>query len=69
MRLLIIDPSHKCDQMRQLMNSSNLAPSNATVKKIFVPMTSLRARQYQIVCVNGGFVDDVREYQVSHYIF
>jgi hypothetical protein len=68
MRLLILDPSHKCDQMRQLINSSNLAQSNATVKKIFVPMTSLRARQYQIVCVNDGFVDDVREYQVSHYI-
>jgi hypothetical protein len=66
LRLLILDPSHKSDQMRQLTNTSDSTKSNATAKKIWVPMTSLRARQYQIVCVNGGFVDSDREFLVSY---
>jgi Peptidase family C78 len=69
LRLLILDPSHKSDQMRQLTNTSDSTKSNATTKKIWIPMTSLRARQYQIVCVNGGFVDDDREYLVSYLCF
>ncbi|EFX87845.1 hypothetical protein DAPPUDRAFT_311838 [Daphnia pulex] len=68
LRLLILDPSHKSDQMRQLTNASDSTKSNATAKKIWVPMTSLRARQYQIVCVNGGFVDSDREFLQSKLI-
>lgn len=39
----------------------------AFVKKIWVPMTQLKAKQYQIVCVDGGFVDGSLEYTVSKF--
>lgn len=35
------------------------------VKKIWVPMTQLKAKQYQIVCVGGGFIEDCLEYTVT----
>lgn len=33
-------------------------------KKIWVPLTALKAKQYQLVCVDDGFVDDEHEYLV-----
>lgn len=68
-RLLILDPSHKSDQMRLLTNNSGSAQNNpAIAKKILVPMAALKAKQYQIVCADGGFVVDEHEYSQSRVI-
>ncbi|XP_057365710.1 zinc finger-containing ubiquitin peptidase 1-like [Daphnia carinata] len=68
-RLLILDPSHKSDQMRLLTNISGSAQNKpAIAKKILVPMAALKAKQYQIVCADGGFADSEQEYLQSRVI-
>lgn len=52
--------------MRLLTNNSGSAQNNpAIAKKILVPMAALKAKQYQIVCADGGFVVDEHEYSVN----
>lgn len=67
-RMLILDPSHKGDQMQLLtINSGSVKTNPPIAKKILVSMTALKTKQYQIVCVGGGFVDNEQEYLVSWF--
>ncbi len=52
--LLILDPSHKHNQSKGLLK-----------KDVWVSMAALKAKQYQIVCVDSGFIDDEQEYMVK----
>ena len=54
--LLILDPSHKPDQVKGILK-----------KNVWVSLAALKAKQYQIVCVDNGFVDDEQEYLVSGF--
>lgn len=66
-RLLILDPSLSREHMRFLMTSVDSSAKNypAYTKKIWVPMTNLKAKQYQLVCVDSGFIENDYEYVVS----
>ena len=66
-RLLVLDPSHKQGAMRMLLDESQLQPP--VLKKIRIPLSRLDSKQYQIVCIDDGFVTDDREYLVSILIY
>lgn len=67
LRLLVLDPSHKQVLMRPLMSESSLQPP--ALKKIRILLTGLKEKQYQIVCIEKGFVTSDREYIVSFISF
>lgn len=61
LQLLVFDPSHSKSQMEQF--SSTSLNSNA-MRLIRRPLSALKARQYQLVYVDG-ILDSEEEYQVS----
>ena len=60
LRLLVLDPSHKQSVMRPMMNSD----VQSALKRIRFSLSGLKAQQYQIVCIEEGFVDSDFEYLV-----
>lgn len=64
LQLLVFDPSHSKSQMEQF-NSTSLN-SNA-MRLIRRPLSALKARQYQLVYVDG-ILDSEDEYQVIYFI-
>jgi len=61
----VVDPSHKTGEM-ELMKRSHLKQTQVPVlKKIRILQSTLKAKQYQMVCVEDGFVDSQQEYEVS----
>uniref|UniRef100_T1JK96 Zinc finger-containing ubiquitin peptidase 1 n=1 Tax=Strigamia maritima TaxID=126957 RepID=T1JK96_STRMM len=60
-RLLIFDPSHNKIQMEQF---SNTAIASNAMRLIRRPLAAMKARQYQIVAVNG-IIETEQEYQQS----
>lgn len=64
-RLLVVDPSHKTGEM-ELMKRDHLKQTQVPVlKKIRILQSTLKAKQYQMVCVEEGFVDNQLEYEVN----
>lgn len=64
MRLLIFDPSHSKEQMEQFNNSPSTTSYSNSMRLIRRPLSVMKARQYQVVCV-GGMMDDDLEYESS----
>lgn len=64
LQLLVFDPSHSKSQMEQF--SSTALNSNA-MRLIRRPLSALKARQYQLVYVDG-VIETEDEYQVKYYI-
>jgi hypothetical protein len=61
----VVDPSHKTGEM-ELMKRSHLKQTQVPVlKKIRILQSTLKAKQYQMVCIEDGFVDDQQEYEVN----
>lgn len=60
-RLLVLDPSHSPAQVSQLLHTQT-APS--AIRLLRKPLSSMRAKQYQMVVVAGLMQTDL-EYKVS----
>lgn len=59
--LLVLDPSHSPQQMRQLLDSSSPPGALRLLRK---GEAAMKAKQYQIVAV-VGMVDNEQQYQVK----
>lgn len=62
--LLVLDPSHSPQQMKQLLDVSSPPGALRLLRK---GEASMKARQYQIVAVVGT-LDNEQQYQVCTYI-
>lgn len=58
--MLVLDPSHSPGQMMQFNNTGTTTNAMRLIRK---SMASMKARQYQVVCV-VGIIDSEAEYQV-----
>lgn len=65
-RLLVLDPSHKPAQMLRLREGeSESAEPPPVLKKIRLTLYSLKSKQYQIVCIDKGLVENPEEFSVN----
>ncbi|KAK3866366.1 hypothetical protein Pcinc_028099 [Petrolisthes cinctipes] len=60
-RLLVLDPSHNPGQVRPLLHTHTAPPAMRLLRK---PLSSMRARQYQMVVV-AGLIESDYEYKQS----
>lgn len=68
-RLLVVDPSHKTGEMERMRKIGLKQTEVNVLKKIRVLQSTLKAKQYQMVAVMEGFVDDEEEYRVGLYLY
>ena len=67
-RLLVVDPSNKTGEM-ELMKRDLKQTQVPVLKKIRILQSTLKAKQYQMVCVDDGFVDNQQEYEVNFFCY
>lgn len=63
-RLLVLDPSHSPTQVALLLHTQTAPAAMRLLRK---PLSSMRAKQYQMVVV-VGLIETDQEYQVSYLV-